>query len=357
MRRLICGFLMLMLCVGYAEPGCADDFGDVLVLEFKGQQYFYQDIDKLESVFNNLIKNDACMQQGNFSGRFLMDSLLHVCRGKRAKLTDLIKSKYGQEPLEQGIAGKWGLSNMWDFVSKSKQGELEACVINLENLTRQLNQIARYKLSATINTDLDACIRTIDIDPMAYHANVCPANISVENAEMLANLEGLNSDYRGKSYTFMDKYVDLTNESREQYVNVDAVLIYNGHTLVACQNGVPQQMGRPVFSGYEACRGTENQDVPNIGELPDGIYLLDVSDLTEISGATRVAWGTHRVPLNPSVETNTHGRNNFYLHGTSDAEKHRSAGCISLGTHIGDFVTTDWFKKQRYIMVIVKSAL
>ena len=69
----------------------------------------------------------------------------------------------------------------------------------------------------------------------------------------------------------------------------------------------------------------------------------------------QVSWGGHKVPLIPATETNTFGRTNMYIHGTTDPNKHRSGGCISLGIAVDKFIDTGFI--QGVVPVIVNTGV
>jgi len=49
---------------------------------------------------------------------------------------------------------------------------------------------------------------------------------------------------------------------------------------------------------------------------------------------SQMAWGNHRIAIQPSKGTNTFGRGGFYVHGGAVRGSH---GCIDLTTNMGDF--------------------
>jgi hypothetical protein len=51
-------------------------------------------------------------------------------------------------------------------------------------------------------------------------------------------------------------------------------------------------------------------------------------------GGTK-SWGYHKIRIHANSITNTHGRGGFFIHG---GEILNSAGCIDLGSDMGDFV-------------------
>jgi len=72
------------------------------------------------------------------------------------------------------------------------------------------------------------------------------------------------------------------------------------------------------------------------GPIPPGEYTLKTSDIDDASLARdlgryllrREDWGDFRAPVKPTEDTETFGRDGFFLHGGSHAG---SAGCIDVG--------------------------
>jgi hypothetical protein len=112
--------------------------------------------------------------------------------------------------------------------------------------------------------------------------------------------------------------------------------------------------GRPGYQrkGYQHVRDT--------GPIPEGRYLVRQTKLqlmtivddmvgtlgSPLSEAIRgrkvgawpggsIAWGVHRVELEPFPGTNTFGRKNFFIHGGTS---YGSAGCIDLAMRMHEFV-------------------
>lgn len=415
MKKILCVLFAVFVLAGWGCDARASDIADVIIFEYAGKRYYYKDIENLERVLQNIVATDPCLKEQGVSAERLMGTLISICRQRRGNLYDILNKEYGHESKVQPTLGSWGVDNQYDRRTKSDAEVLQACIVDVDGLANELKSLRRHELVLGIGTDLDACINSIKVDLTAYNSQVCPTNISVESESKLANIRNLNRDFANKKFTFMDvflpgqapsNYVEIVryeggnklSANRNDYnnafvaestavrrnlivvdhemqlkqevnnqriaereftseMNVNTVLVYNGDILVACQGGRAVQMGRPVFSGFVGCRGSDSQDVAGYGELPNGVYLLNAADKELMPSEKRVAWGKYRIPLLPSNESNTFGRNNFYLHGTDDPKKNRSGGCISLGTQIDEFVETDWFGRQKYMLVIVKSQL
>jgi Protein of unknown function (DUF2778) len=103
-------------------------------------------------------------------------------------------------------------------------------------------------------------------------------------------------------------------------------------------------------SGKNECMNNKDcEDKPYIGPTPKGAYYIIANQLDDpnhwgdagraIAGGvlTKIGnvnirkpadWGDFRIEIYPQAGTNTHGRNNMFLHG-GDIEG--SAGCIDIG--------------------------
>jgi hypothetical protein len=95
--------------------------------------------------------------------------------------------------------------------------------------------------------------------------------------------------------------------------------------------------------------GSTDQTAKNEGPIPTGTYTGDVSSLTnpnflgDLARNTQGDWGDWRMPLSPNSETETYGRNGFFLHGGSGSG---SAGCIDFGGGITGNDMTDRLLKD-----------
>ena len=84
------------------------------------------------------------------------------------------------------------------------------------------------------------------------------------------------------------------------------------------------------------------QGEPYKGPIPSGKYFIYPS---EFSGGIRsvfrtAGWGVWRVPLHPAPETETLGRDGFFLHGDTRPDRPDTAGCIDIGDC--DVWARDW---------------
>jgi RHS repeat-associated protein len=103
-------------------------------------------------------------------------------------------------------------------------------------------------------------------------------------------------------------------------------IVFNGSRLVV-YNGNGDIVNRmPATSGD----GEGDESVKNHGPIPRGLYVLDPSEITESNIFRELLgdWGNYRAPLHPSLDTDTYGRDGFFIHG---GRLPGSAGCIDVG--------------------------
>ena len=108
-----------------------------------------------------------------------------------------------------------------------------------------------------------------------------------------------------------------------------------------------------AVSGKPGFQTSEYQNMKSTGPIPEGTYVARQSELQNITPYGLIAgitnggtwpgslysWGSSRIWLEPSKETNTYGRDNFSIHGGWNLG---SAGCIDLTGQINMF--TSWFE-------------
>lgn len=198
-----------------------------------------------------------------------------------------------------------------------------------------------------------------DIPDVPLHPN---CRCWVEEQELDDNGEPISSKvYKGqkpeipqgqtspeKTPTF-DKPIDI---KPGQYAKFD------GKTLTIYQNGKPV-MSWDAVSGKTGFQSPEYQNLKSTGPIPEGVYVArqeksqHMSPIDWAIGWSRVlddglggkwpgssaSWGTSRVWLEPSNETNTFGRDNFSIHGGLVPG---SAGCIDMTGQINAF--TSWLE-------------
>ena len=108
-----------------------------------------------------------------------------------------------------------------------------------------------------------------------------------------------------------------------------------------------------AVSGKPGFQTSEYQNMKSTGPIPEGTYVARQSELQNITPYGLIAgitnggtwpgslysWGSSRIWLEPSKETNTYGRDNFSIHGGWNLG---AAGCIDLTGQINMF--TSWFE-------------
>lgn len=109
------------------------------------------------------------------------------------------------------------------------------------------------------------------------------------------------------------------------------------------QNGT-KPYNVPITSGKGSCMNNPAcSKRRNKGPVPSGKYNIKTDDLTnpgilgDIARNTRGDWGDWRAPLSPTGDTDTFGRDGFFMHG---GMQKGSAGCVDVGGGIfGDDMT------------------
>ncbi|MGD9638604.1 MAG: tlde1 domain-containing protein [Alphaproteobacteria bacterium] len=140
-------------------------------------------------------------------------------------------------------------------------------------------------------------------------------------------------------------------------------VVFDGKTFTLYEDGTKVKSWEAV-SGEKGFQSKEYQGLRNKGPIPEGTYVARKETFQEMSksdylkgfvgrGAWRgqiTSWGTQRVWLEPSKETNTKDRSGFSIHGGRDRG---SRGCIDLTNQMPEFGA--WFKKNnKDVKVIVK---
>lgn len=86
--------------------------------------------------------------------------------------------------------------------------------------------------------------------------------------------------------------------------------------------------------------GETDRTKENEGPTPSGTYYIDPNEASEVDGLSywlrRMTgdWGYGRVVMHPEEGTETHGRDNFFIHG---GEKPGSLGCQDIGNNDKEF--------------------
>lgn len=353
--------LMVALCVRNVD---ANTEPDVILYQANDTVYFVT-ADLLEKLKEDA--KDTCLEhvlsehnEGDTKTTIvkMYELLLAQCRQQIATMSGKLKDNsnwleldtIGQEfymsddKLSAYLAGLKNRNLGRNVNTENVIEKYNLCVITKQDLQARLNKYIENqpKYSYALSADIDACINAINIANVSE--DVCPLSPTVESEAEISSLRNLNGDYQNKMFTF-ETFAD---------VNPRQILVFDGKMLVACDGGIPVHIVRPSFSGYVECRDAQYQSYPGVGVVPDGVYLIKKSNIEPMQN--QLSWGKYRIPLQPAFETNTYGRANFYFHGTSDPDKRRSGGCISLGVHIEDFIESDWFRNNAHdLMIVVKT--
>lgn len=301
-----------------------------LAFEYKGKKYYIKDIDNF--LKNN--KSDACVQGIN-NVNSLYETLLGACRDGLSRLED----KYGTTVLGKNIS--WAVDRQ-RMSGHSAKDALCYCLLEREKLQKKASTAAtEYSMHIPANPAIQTCVNSIKVNP---NPNTCPVGgLYVEDAKYLEKLDNLKSFF-GQTYQF----------SSGKQSNKDMLVgVYNGYILVICNGAKAEYIVKPTFSGFEKCQGATFESLPGEGSIPDGVYMARFADLERMNGKSARSWGDYRIPLIPAKTTQTYGRSNMYLHGTQNAAKRRSGGCVSMGINIKKFVEEYLQKTQRNILLIV----
>ena len=173
-------------------------------------------------------------------------------------------------------------------------------------------------------------------------------------------------DKNGKTIAKKDYKADKNAEPKSQKpsdtptfkkpVNVKPgqYAVFDGKKFTLYENDKPI-MSWDAVSGKDGYRSPEYQNMKDTGPIPEGTYVARQSELQRMSpidwviGWSRLlnedlggkwpgseySWGSSRVWLEPSKETNTYGRDDFSIHG---GWVPGSAGCIDLTSDMDNFV-------------------
>ena len=366
MKKLLTALIICLMCgnlFGNSDP-------DVIVYQAGGETYFVTG-DILEQLKNDA--KDTCLEHvmaedkkdAQKSGKEYDDSktttirfyelLLGQCRQEVSNLIGDIKKGVpwfvqmpysGELTTNDDVVAAFAAGAKNDKLRNTTVDKVlekyDACLLLRQDLQDRLDKynITWGKYPYRITADINACIQSIDVVEN-QDESVCPLNPTVSDRNDIAGLENLNAIYLNKNMTFPE----------QPDVQPGQIAIFNGRVMVVCDNGRAVHVVKPAFSGYTECRDAKYQAYPNVGTLPDGVYLAQHKEVQERKDTA--SWGGYRVPLIPSNDTQTFGRANFYLHGTSVPDKVRSGGCISLGLQIEDFIESDWFKNRAKDLIII----
>lgn len=340
MKKILFAIFSLFLCLS----AHADGDPQIMIFELNGKTYYLTD----EKLLEALVKSETCIQ-GASEGEItkLYKILYDACQQSIATLNDSLAKQgiYTYDQFANRMTNykiRRGLSK--GNTEKVKEG-LKECIVHKDVLASLLkdNTTKPPIITGTkITADIDKCISNIGILPPIKN-DICPLYPSVPDEKYIENIFNLNTTYRAQTFHF----------PTDMPINTNKIIIFNGNVLVACENNMPKYLVRPTYSGRESCQNGQYQSIPYSGGTPNGVYIVRNKDKEDIPEKKQLAWGQYRIPLIPANETNTFGRTNMYLHGTTDPNKHRSGGCISLGLAIDEFVETDFIDGTIPIIVNV----
>ncbi len=169
----------------------------------------------------------------------------------------------------------------------------------------------------------------------------------------------------------INKQEEKNSKNREQGIPVQpskpryAELNFDGQKLDWVENDQIKKSW-PAMSGREGYQAKEFTNMKNYGPLPEGSWNVPQENLqhfddlslfdkaksylgtaTKILGYPKgkwpgvgIAWGKHRIELEPDEQTDTQGRTNAFIHG---GQTLGSAGCVDLAQNMDEF--TDEYEK------------
>lgn len=135
---------------------------------------------------------------------------------------------------------------------------------------------------------------------------------------------------------------------------------FNGKTLTIYQDGKPV-ISWDAVSGNKDFQSSEYQNLKSKGPIPEGIYVARQEKLQYITPyglaaglinkgtwpGSLYSWGSSRIALEASKETDTFDRGGFYVHGGWEPG---SNGCIDLTSQMDDF--TKWFENNGHDLIV-----
>lgn len=318
----------------------------LILLRVNGKVYYVKDKSALEALVNKE-QTDPCLRRLFGGGiKDLWNRLMESCHANRNNLVAKVES-LGGEPVVMGTRGsgavQYGKHWLSNKLGISQYDQYVECLVDSELLSQQINTLKQTNYYMPITADIDACIKSINIAKDDPNTQSCGLTPTVTNEDDISNITQLNQSYKDKTFTFNVKVNANTNK----------VMVFNGKVLVACNNNKADYIIKPVYSGIEDCQKQKYNGIPQSGPVPDGLYIVRKDDMSlgQNRAGGEKSWGKYAFPLIPAKTTNTFGRGSMYLHGTSDPNKHRSAGCISLGLKVGEFVDTNWINGDVPIIV------
>ena len=326
--------IISLLTFTHSHAFADGDPSSLMVFEVGGQKYYIQD----HTVLQTLMNDNTCIQ--------------HVANGEIDKIYDLlykscqelvIQMRHDADIITENLSkvSQRQIQKQYNKTGDAHQA-YQDCLVDAESIQRVLKnpdvlgqrQYRKKTHTLTFMANINECIKNIQITPQANYATCSMSRTpSVPDQKYIENLMDLNSTYVNKKFSF-DLYFTPN-------FTTNKVLVFNGNVLVACEDGNPKFMVKPAFSGRDECHDGQYQSFTGMGGTPNGIYIVDKNGIEAMS-RNHELWGGYRIRLWPANETDTHGRTSMYIHGTSTEGKTESAGCISLGMSITDFINQNF---------------
>ena len=193
----------------------------------------------------------------------------------------------------------------------------------------------------------------------------------VEEIELDKNGKKIGSKvYKGqkpekKSESQPDNEINKPTFEKPVNVKPGQYAVFDGKKFTLYENGKPI-MSWDAVSGKDGYRSPEYQNLKDTGPIPEGTYVARQEKLQYITlpdavlGVAAIvgeqigswpgsyySWGSSRVWLEPSKETNTYGRDDFSIHGGWNLG---SAGCIDMTGQINAF--TSWLESTGNDLIV-----
>ena len=168
-----------------------------------------------------------------------------------------------------------------------------------------------------------------------------------------------------KSEVQPDKQINQPTFEKPVNVKPGQYAVFDGKKFTLYENDKPI-MSWDAVSGKDGYRSPEYQNLKDTGPIPEGTYVARQSELQYITlqdavlGVAAIvgkkigswpgsyySWGSSRVWLEPSKETNTYGRDDFSIHGGWNLG---SAGCIDMTGQINAF--TSWLESTGKDLIV-----
>ena len=168
-----------------------------------------------------------------------------------------------------------------------------------------------------------------------------------------------------KSESQPDKATDKPTFEKPVNVKPGQYAVFDGKKFTLYEND-KTIMSWDAVSGKDGYRSPEYQNLKDTGPIPEGTYVARQEKLQYITlpdavlGVAAIvgeqigswpgsyySWGSSRVWLEPSKETNTYGRDDFSIHGGWNLG---SAGCIDMTGQINAF--TSWLESTGNDLIV-----